>query len=118
MFTHIAKRFMNEAQYLGPLLGATVRGMYGEVGGGPYMIIELGVASGVISHAAYQTYGCPSAMACGALVCHLAIGKTPERLRSLTSKDILAVLGGLPEGKEHCSEMAIYALGEALSSAS
>ncbi len=111
MLSDIASRFVNDARYAGPLPKASVAGTVGEVGGGPYMILELDISDdGRVRGAAYQTFGCPSAMACGSLVCHIAQGKHVEHLDCITKSDILIVLGGLPEGKDYCADLAIGSL--------
>lgn len=47
------------------------------------------------------------------MVCELVTGRAVEKARLLTSQDLLLVLGGLPEGKEHFAGMAVAALGAA-----
>jgi nitrogen fixation protein NifU and related proteins len=94
----------------GPLEGATHRGSAGDPGGGPYMTLWFLVEGGAIRRASYETYGCPAAVACGSLCAQILPGRTVAQALSLTPRDIDALLGGLPEGKEHCPRLAARAI--------
>ncbi len=102
-----------DTRHTGPLAGATHTGVAGAPGDGPYMELWFEVSDRVIKRAAFRTYGCPAAMACGSMTAQLATGRTVEQMMRLTPRDITLLLGGLPEGKEHCPEMAVQALRRA-----
>jgi nitrogen fixation NifU-like protein len=53
-------------------------------------------------------------MACGSVVTELAKGKTIEEALRVDEKDVLSVLGGLPEENVHCSVLAVDTLRAAL----
>lgn len=97
------------------MAGATHEGTAGSPGDGPYMILQFDVAeSGEVNGAAWQTYGCPSAVASGSMICELATGRSVEVILKLEAADLMRLLGGLPEGKERCADLAITALRKAL----
>ena len=98
----------------GPLEGATSVGRFGNRGDGPYMTLWLQVQEDRITQAAYQTYGCPSAIACGSMTCEIVKGRSVEEAMRLEPEDLIVILGGLPEGKGECARMAVIALREAL----
>ena len=99
---------------VGPLSNSTHRGQHGDVGGGPYMIFELVIHDPVIVEAAYQTYGCPVAIGCGGLLTETIKGMDVDKAKSIEKKDLLLLVGGVPEGKEYCAELAINAMRNAL----
>ena len=99
---------------IGPLDTATHQGVAGVPGDGPYMRLWLEIHEGRIVRAAYQTYGCVAAIASGSITAALLTGLTVDRALLLTAPDILLVLGGLPEGKEHCPQLAVAAMHNAL----
>jgi NifU-like protein involved in Fe-S cluster formation len=70
----------------------------------------------VIVRAAFRTFGCPSATACGSMICTILTGRSVEKAMLLTAEDLLRILGGLPEGKEYCAGLAVSALRAALGS--
>ena len=78
------------------------------------MILELEVREGVIQRAAFQTYGCPAAIACGSMTTMLIQGRPLDSALNLEAKDLVRLLGGLPEGKEHCAPLAVKAIREAI----
>src|SRR5579871_3595704 len=102
----------------GPLPTATHTGVAGVPGDGPYMILWLEVAGERIVRAAFQTYGCPAAIASGSLTTVIATGRTVQTLRALTAQDLMRLLGGLPEGREECAHLAITALSRAFAEGS
>ncbi|MBS1710046.1 MAG: iron-sulfur cluster assembly scaffold protein [Armatimonadetes bacterium] len=98
----------------GELPGATHCGTGGEPGEGPYVRIWLIVKDETIRHATYDSHGCPASVAAGSVLCQIVTGRTPEQAALLTAPDLLLVLGGLPEGKEHFADLAVQALRNAI----
>ena len=96
--------------------GANREGTAGVPGDGPYMRIWLTMEGETIVRAGFETYGCPAAIACGSLLTMLAAGRGRAAALAVTSRDLALVLGGLPEGKEHCADLATEALRDALES--
>jgi len=81
---------------------ATHYGVCGIPGEGPYVQVWLKIEGGRIVRAAQQTNGCPAQIASASLTAQLITGRTVEQAKRIEPKDILTILGGLPEGKEHC----------------
>lgn len=106
---HLAKR-----RNVGPLEGASHVGQSGEVGGGPYVVIELTIKDGVVLNAAYQSNGCPAAIGSASFLVELAIGRDVAFLEFIEPIDLERMLGGLPEGKGYCSEMVVNAFRKAI----
>src|SRR5262245_50372443 len=111
MYSDQLMRWFHGATHMGPLDKATHYGQGGEPGHGPYLQLWLRVEGGVVKAARWKSYGCPVAMACGEAVCAVSEGRRLEALRELTSEDVARLVGGVPEGKEHCPELAAAALG-------
>jgi NifU-like protein involved in Fe-S cluster formation len=101
------------ATHQGELAAATHRGVGGSPGCGPYIVLLFRVGGEVVKEARFQTYGCPTAMACGEIVCALCEGRTLSRLQILTPADVERLVGGVPRGKEHCPALAVEALTQA-----
>ncbi|MCC7435295.1 MAG: iron-sulfur cluster assembly scaffold protein [Methanoregulaceae archaeon] len=114
MFTSAVLDHTLNPRNVGPHEGATHFGQVGDPGGGPYALIWFTVEGDTVTQASYQTYGCPAAVACASLGAQIAQGRTISQLSSLDAGDLERLLGGLPEGKGHCSMMAIQAIQRAL----
>jgi NifU-like protein involved in Fe-S cluster formation len=77
------------------------------------MILWFQVEDGTIRRAAYRTYGCPSATACGSMTAEVLTGRRVKQALQLEAADLIRLLRGLPEGKEHCATLAVQALAQA-----
>ena len=94
-------------------------GQDGIPGQGPHMLLVLKVTGQRITSARYSTYGCPAAAACGQFVTeHLdgreLQGKDLEAIEGIDEACILAEVGQMPLGREHCPPMTVRALRHAL----
>lgn len=114
MFSGIAIEHIANPRNAGPLEGATHRGVAGDPGGGPYVILWLRVEGEIIEDATYETYGCPAAIASASLAATVLRGRTLAQAISITPKDIALLVGTLPEGREHCPALVAEAIKNAL----
>jgi nitrogen fixation NifU-like protein len=79
------------------------------------MVIYLDIASGVVSKATFETYGCPPAIAAGSYVTDWMNGKPLSEVAALNAAKLSEYLGGVPVGKEHCPQLAVACVKDALS---
>ena len=114
MYSETVQRILADPAHMGPLEGATHKGVAGVPGEGPYLILWLQVEGDKILQASFQTYGCPSAVASGSITATVLTGRTLQQAQLVEAGDILLLLGGLPPGKEYCADLGATALKEAL----
>lgn len=114
MYSTVVGDHFHNPRRVGPLRGATHRGTAGTPGDGPYVVLWLRVENDRVAQAAYQTYGCPAAVAAASMAAQMAEGRSLEEAAGVTPEQIVSALEGLPEGKEHCPMLAVRALSAAL----
>ena len=81
---------------------------------GDTLQMHIKVEENKIVDCKFITDGCGASMACGSVVTELVKGKTIEEALTVEDKDVLSVLGGLPEENIHCSVLAMDTLRAAL----
>ena len=113
MYSERLMTIVHGATHQGELAAATHRGVGGSPGCGPYIVLLFRVVEEIVREARFQTYGCPTAMACAEMACALSEGRSLSRLQILTPADLERLVGGVPRGKEHCPALAVEALTRA-----
>ena len=81
----------------------------GEVGNakcGDIMKMYLKIKDDRIEDVKFETFGCGSAIASSSMATELIKGKTVDEALSVTNKQVVDALGGLPAYKLHCSVLA------------
>lgn len=83
---------------------------------GDTMKIFLKFEKGVVQDASFQTDGCGSSMICGSFAAELALGKKPTELLETNQKNIIDMIGSLPEEEQHCALLAANTLHQSVES--
>jgi Mrp family chromosome partitioning ATPase/NifU-like protein involved in Fe-S cluster formation len=84
---------------------------------GDNMQIDLRLAGETVKEARFITDGCGATIACGSLLTILVHEKTLSEAKRITPGELMTALGGLPKDHEHCAELAVNALREAVKNA-
>jgi NifU-like protein involved in Fe-S cluster formation len=84
---------------------------------GDTALFTVRVQDGVVVEAKFRSKGCAGAIACCSAATELLIGARIEEARAIDAPRIASALGGLPESKLGCAEMAAEAAAAALRSA-
>ena len=90
---------------------------YGKVGSpvcGDLMEVYLRIAEGRITDIKFRTFGCGAAIASSSMASEMITGQTLEEAARLTDEEVAERLGGLPEAKMHCSNLAASAIQAAI----
>lgn len=69
---------------------------------------------GHLSDIKYRVFGCPAVIACCSIMTELVLGKHLDVAGELTDEQVADALGGLPDNKYHCSNLAVSALHRAI----
>jgi len=81
---------------------------------GDLMEIYIEVQDSRIADVKFRTFGCGAAIASSSMLSEMAKGKTLEEALSITDEQVAQALGGLPEQKLHCSNLAASTLHRAI----
>ena len=81
---------------------------------GDYIKVWIRIKDETITDFKYKVFGCWGAISTTSVVSELAIGKSLKQASKLTDDDVIKVLGGIPENKQHCSLLGIQGLRAAI----
>ncbi len=95
---------------------ADAQGQFGDPACGDALTMYIKVQAGVLTHVSYLVFGCSASIATSSMTSVLAQGKTLEAALSITEEDVTFALDGLPETKQHCSNLGVRALQNAIHS--
>jgi nitrogen fixation NifU-like protein len=82
---------------------------------GDVLRLTLKASGGRITQARFKAKGCVAAIACGSALTELVVGRTRSEAENLRREDVIAAVGGLPQASAHAAQLALDALGAALS---
>jgi nitrogen fixation NifU-like protein len=78
------------------------------------VLITLRIEDGVIADARFKCMGCAVAIACSSVATEMIRGKSIEQAYEITKQSVAASLGGIPEHKMLCSNLAPEAIRKAI----
>ena len=110
----VIKHFLNPHN-VGEISDADGIGEVGNARCGDIMKIFIKVENNVISDVKFKTFGCAAAIATSSVATDLVKGKSIDDALKVTNKQVIEVLGGLPDIKVHCSLLAEQAIKAAIS---
>ncbi|MBN2442457.1 MAG: iron-sulfur cluster assembly scaffold protein [Spirochaetales bacterium] len=99
---HYSRNPVNMGRMNDPFGSAYIKGICGDS-----MEIYLIIENNVITEVSFFTEGCGATVACGSAVTVLTKGKTIAQVLSLSPRDIIDHLDGLPEENIHCAILAV-----------
>jgi nitrogen fixation NifU-like protein len=109
----VIEHFQNPRN-VGVIEGADGVGKMGSPVCGDLMEIYIEVQDSRIADVKFRTFGCGAAIASSSMLSEMAKGKTLEEALSITDEQVAQALGGLPEQKMHCSNLAASTLHKAI----
>lgn len=115
MYTEKVMEHFTNPRNVGEIADADGMGEVGNMKCGDIMRIYIKVnEQDVIEDIKFRTFGCGAAIATSSVVTEMVKGKTLAEALEVTNKQVAAELGGLPENKLHCSNLAADALHKAI----
>jgi nitrogen fixation NifU-like protein len=78
------------------------------------VLITLRIEQGVIRDVKFKCMGCAVAIACSSLATEMVLGKSVEEASRISEQVVADALGGIPEYKMSCSNLAPEAIRNAI----
>lgn len=114
MYNDTVMDHFKEPRNMGRIENADMLIQVGDPGCGDSVLVFLKIEDEILIDVKYKIYGCGAAIATSSMGSVLAKGKSLDEVMTLTDKDVTRALGGLPEEKEHCSNLVVSALHAAI----
>lgn len=77
---------------------------------GDAIALDISISDDKLTDAKFLTFGCGAAIATCSKATEMVIGKSLAEVEDLSGADVIAALGGLPEHKHACANLAPEAL--------
>ncbi|MBU1062308.1 MAG: iron-sulfur cluster assembly scaffold protein [Candidatus Omnitrophica bacterium] len=106
---NVAKDPKHFGRMNGPTSSAFIKGLCGDE-----MEFYLVIEDRIIKEVKFHTTGCIATIVCGSVAAQLALGKSIDEALSISPREIIESLHGLPEGHSHCSILAVSTLYRAI----
>lgn len=78
------------------------------------VLITMRIAGNVIQDIRFKCMGCAVAIACSSIATEMVMGRTVEEAMTISKQGVADALGGIPEYKMVCSNLAPDAIRKAL----
>lgn len=93
-----------------PSCKATVKSAFD----GDAVVVSMRIENGVIAEAKFKCMGCAVAIACSSMATEMVLGKLVDEAYAITEEAVADALGGIPEYKMRCSNLAPTAIRQAI----
>ncbi|MDD2581343.1 MAG: iron-sulfur cluster assembly scaffold protein [Desulfuromonadaceae bacterium] len=113
-YTEIALDHARNPRNVGGLDDANVVVQVGDPECGDTLLLFMKIEEGNIAAISFLIKGCGAAIATASMGSELVKGKTLNEALLVTDETVTAALGGLPEDKEHCSNLIASAVHAAI----
>lgn len=106
--------YVQDRRHAGHLADPSAVGRSSMGGQPPHTTLYLKVADDTVREGRFQTSGCGFLMACCAAAIDLSLERPVADCRRIEAVQLVQHLGGLPENRLYCAELAVAALHDAL----
>jgi len=78
------------------------------------VLITLRIEQGVVQDVKFKCMGCAVAIACSSVATEMVLGKSVEEASEISEQTVADALGGIPDYKMRCSNLAPEAIRKAI----
>jgi len=113
-YTDILREHFEHPRNVGEIPDADGVGAVGDPTCGDSMKVWIKVEDNHITHITFKCQGCPAAIATGSIMTEMVKGMHIDDAYRVTDEVIVDALGGLPDDKQHCSNLGATGLYRAI----
>lgn len=114
MYNDTVLDHFSDPRNVGAIPDADGVGESGNASDGDKIAVYIKVQDSILIDVKCKVFGCAAAIASGSMTTVLSIGKSLEEALEISNEDVAQALGGLPEKKLLCSNIAATALHNAI----
>jgi nitrogen fixation NifU-like protein len=78
------------------------------------VLVSLRIENNIVQEVKFKCMGCAVAIACSSMATEMVLGKPVEEAYGISEKSVAEALGGIPEYKMRCSNLAPAAIRKAI----
>jgi nitrogen fixation NifU-like protein len=78
------------------------------------VLVTLRIENDIVQDVKFKCMGCAVAIACSSMATEMALGKPVDEAYQITEQAVAEALGGIPEYKMRCSNLAPAAIRNAI----
>jgi len=78
------------------------------------VLMALRIENGIVQDAKFKCMGCAVAIACSSMATEMVLGKPVPEAARISEQEVADALGGIPEYKMRCSNLAPEAIRRAI----
>lgn len=113
-YTELVMDHFKNPRNLGKIESADAQATEGSIACGDMMTVYLKIEDDRIADIKFESYGCAANIATASMMTEVVKGLSLEEAKQITWKEIVEKLGGLPQVKYHCSNLAVDTLRKAI----
>ena len=114
MYSELVREHYLHPRNVGTIASPSGRAMIKSAFDSDTLRIELGISNNQIAEIRFKCVGCPVAIACASIATEMVAGKSVEEAYSISKEGVAAALGGIPDYKMACSNLAPDAIRMAI----
>lgn len=114
MYSELVRDHYANPRNVGSVAEPSAKALVKSAFDGDTVLITLRIESGVVTEAKFKCMGCAVAIACSSMATEMVLGKPVNEASGITEQTVAEALGGIPEYKMRCSNLAPEAIRRAI----
>lgn len=114
MYSELVREHYANPRNTGSIVEPSGRAIVKSPFDGDTVLITLRIENGALADVKFKCMGCAVAIACSSMATEMVLGKPVDEAYGITEQAVADALGGIPEYKMRCSNLAPAAIRQAI----